>query len=282
MAESWKIDEVQRNVHVLRFPRAKEWWMLLLSDVHWDNIHCDRALIKRHLDQAKDRKAVVTCAGDFFCAMQGRWDKRASKSDLRPELQTENYLDALVDQAAEWLLPYKDILGVWGDGNHETGIVKRHETNIADRLCDRMRSMGSQVRHGGYCGWVRLRFTEPGGRHPEDMLLFYHHGAGADPAVTKGQIEQERMAAWLRGADIVHTGHIHQHTYTRTMSVSLSCANKVVIKPIHWIRSGSYIDSYQAGGYHIERNRGPRPMGGWWVKFSVRNHQIVTEVTATE
>lgn len=282
MAESWKIEEVQRNVHLVRFPRGKEWWVLLLSDVHWDHVHCDRELLQRHMDQAKERKALVTCAGDFFCAMEGKWDKRAQKSELRPEFQVDEYLDALVDHATEWLTPYKDNLAVFGDGNHESSILKRHESSLLERLCARLRDRGSKVKHGGYCGWVRFFFTEPNGRAPEAVSLFYHHGAGQDPAVTKGMIEHERMAAWLRDADIVHTGHIHQHNYTRTVGVSLNQSHQIVQKPIHWLRSGSYKDEYKAGGYHIERNRGPRPMGGWWIKFSVRNHKIVIEITSTE
>lgn len=80
--------------------------LLLLSDVHWDNPHCDRRKFKQALDKAKERGAKVAIFGDFFCAMQGKYDKRSSKIAIRPEHQTGNYLDSLVDTAAERLPPH--------------------------------------------------------------------------------------------------------------------------------------------------------------------------------
>ena len=69
-----------------------ELWILLTSDWHWDNPKCDRKTLKRHLDQAKERNAKIIITGDLFCAMQGKYDKRSNKSSLRPEHQTDNYL----------------------------------------------------------------------------------------------------------------------------------------------------------------------------------------------
>ena len=39
-------------------------YYLLISDLHWDNPHCDRALLKRHLDLALERNAVIMVFGD--------------------------------------------------------------------------------------------------------------------------------------------------------------------------------------------------------------------------
>ena len=281
---SWEVIEKHRNVHVVKCAEAMEWWALLLTDVHWDNPKCERGLLTRHLDEAKARNAAVISAGDFFCAMQGKWDKRASKVDLRPEHQTDDYLDSLVDTATDWLEPYRDVLAVFGDGNHEKSIQKRHETNLTERLCARLRDRGSKVKRGGYGGWVRFEIQEANGRRGGSRNLFYHHGAGMDPAVTKGLIEHERMAAWLDGADVVLTGHIHQLNYTRTRRVSLDNADNVVKRTVHWLRAGSYKDDYADGaaGHHVERNRGPRPLGGWWVRFYVRDHKIHLVVAPTE
>jgi predicted phosphodiesterase len=282
---SWMAENVSRNVQVVKYPRGKEWWAFLATDVHWDNPRCERALFQKHLKEAKDRKACVIIAGDFFCAMQGKWDKRASKSALRPELaEKDEYLDALVDQATDWLEPFKDNLCVMGDGNHETSIKARHETDLLERLCARLRDRGSQVRHGGFSGWVRWMFNEPGGRVLESRKLFYHHGSGADPAVTKGQIEQERMASWVRGADVILLGHVHQDHYTKMRTVTLSQSNQIVKDTVHWLRAGTYQDDYGTGeaGYFAEKNRGPRPLGGWWLRFYLRNHQLKLEVTSAE
>ncbi|MGI9160890.1 MAG: hypothetical protein ACR2K1_14175, partial [Saprospiraceae bacterium] len=83
---------------------------LLLSDLHIDNPKCDRALLIRHLDQAKKNGCPIMIFGDLFCAMQGKYDKRANKSALRPEHQVNNYLDALIDTTADFFAPYKDLI----------------------------------------------------------------------------------------------------------------------------------------------------------------------------
>ena len=114
---SWNFRESYRNVHVIDISLpyvGSEQWVLLQTDCHWDNPHCDREMMQKHLDLALERNAPVIDAGDFFCAMQGKYDKRSSKKDLRPEHATGNYLDSLVNTAAEWLEPYKEILTVRG------------------------------------------------------------------------------------------------------------------------------------------------------------------------
>lgn len=118
----WDFKQISRNVHVIEihFPKVgDEQWVLLQSDVHWDNPKCDRAKFKKHLDLALERNAPVIDVGDFFCAMQGKYDKRSNKKDLRPEHATGNYLDSLVETAAKFLDPYKKILTVRAVGNHE-------------------------------------------------------------------------------------------------------------------------------------------------------------------
>ena len=41
--------------------------------------------------------------GDVLCLMQGRYDPRGSKASVRPEHQVDNYLDAVISTAAEFL-----------------------------------------------------------------------------------------------------------------------------------------------------------------------------------
>lgn len=281
---NWKITEVSRNVHTLRLLPAKEWWGLLVTDCHFDNANCRLDLLKKHFDQAKERGAFVISAGDFFCAMQGKFDKRSNKTSLRPEFQRDDYIDALVDEATKWLTPYAANLAVWGDGNHESSIAKLHETRLSERLCARLRDRGSNVKHGGYSGWVRHYLESKGRKCPRGSVdLFYHHGGGQDPAVTKGLIEHERMASWLK-AEVVLTGHIHQQNYTRTRSIELNLNCNIVHCYTHWLRAGTYQESYQDGfgGYHIEKNRGPRPLGGWWVRFYIKNHEVKFDIMPTE
>ncbi|NBW22393.1 MAG: hypothetical protein EBR82_82030, partial [Caulobacteraceae bacterium] len=92
----------------------------LISDLHWDNPKCDRALLKKDLDEAVERNALIIVNGDFFCLMQGKGDPRRSKDDIRPEHNKGNYLQAVVEDAVDWFSPYKNNLALIGYGNHET------------------------------------------------------------------------------------------------------------------------------------------------------------------
>lgn len=78
---------------------------LLMSDLHWDNPHCDRALLKKDLEAAKKGGHDIFINGDFFCAMQGKYDGRRSKSEIRPEHNSSHYLDLLVSTAIDWFEP---------------------------------------------------------------------------------------------------------------------------------------------------------------------------------
>lgn len=269
----WSFVERARNVHKLsiNLPHVgDEQYVLLQSDVHNDNPHCDRERLIAHLDEAKERDAPVLDNGDWFCAMQGKWDKRANKNDLRPEHQRADYLDALVSTSADLLKPYRDILTLRGRGNHETSIEKRHETNLTDRLVERLRVMGSKdVRTGGYSGFVvfEIQFNHTA-RKP--LKLFYHHGYGGGGPVTRGTIQTARQAAFLADADMVWTGHTHDHWTMPIQRVRLNqdCTVIEQTRQEH-IRTAGYKNEYADGygGWHIERGGAPKPIGAAWLRF---------------
>jgi hypothetical protein len=271
-ARAWTIEERARNIHKIRIdlPRVgDECWILLQSDVHWDHPTCDRSTLKRHLDQAKERDALILDAGDFFCAMQSRFDKRSGKSDIRAEHLSSRYTDALVDTAAEYLKPYANNLGVRGMGNHETAILKKLETNITERLVEQLRVKGSPTIHrGGYSGYVVFEVDVNGRR--QAIKLHYHHGSGGGGAVTRGVIQTNRQAVYLADADIVWNGHTHDHWIVVIERVRLSHDVKTVerVRQVH-VRTAGYKDEYADGhgGYHIETWKPPKPVGAAWLRI---------------
>jgi hypothetical protein len=127
---------------------------LLMSDLHWDNPKCDRDRLKRDLDYAVREGLDIYLNGDTFCAMQGRYDGRRMKSDIREEHNTSTYLDDLVGTGIEWFLPYKDHIRLVGYGNHETSILKNCETDILGRWVEGLNSYGAEIVLGGYGGWI--------------------------------------------------------------------------------------------------------------------------------
>ena len=97
----FKIERILKNVHSLEL---KDYKLAIISDLHWDNPKCDRAKLKDHLDYCKSNKIPILINGDLFCLMQGRGDRRANKSDIRPEHNNTKYLDSVIETAVEWFL----------------------------------------------------------------------------------------------------------------------------------------------------------------------------------
>lgn len=248
------------------YPRQ---WVYVSSDWHWDNPKCDRDRLKADLDRAKRLHAPVLCFGDLFCAMQGKYDSRKSKDDVRDEHQTSHYLDALVDTAAKWLHPYRDIIALVSDGNHETAIRNHHETCLLSRLTDRLRREGSPVIKGGYAGWIYVTVEQSGTKvrgSSASHRIYYHHGSGGGSAVTRGVGEFARLADFI-DADTYICGHVHQRTHVEASRQRLNVYGKPITKPVLYIRTSTFKDEFGTDGWHVEKGRGPRPLGGYWLLF---------------
>jgi hypothetical protein len=270
------IKEQNRNVHRISIDcsKEKEHWFLLSSDHHWDNPDSDREMFLRHLKEAKQKNAYVFMVGDFFCAMQGKYDKRSSKDKLRPEHQTPNYLDSLVSTAADWLMPYRDNIAVIGLGNHETAILKNHETNLIERLVERLNiNEDNKVYMGGYGGYIRLSFhIGDGNRLP--LNIKYYHGSGGGGIVTKGVIQSQRQAQFIPDADIVISGHVHEQYAICYMQERLKDNGDIQLKEQWHLRMPTYKDEYKDGyaGWHIETGKPPKPLGAWWLKVKYERY----------
>jgi len=268
---NWKFREVSRNVHVFDINLQRvgdEQWFLLQSDVHWDNPKCDRKKLKKHLDLAMKRNAPILDFGDFFCAMQGKYDKRSSKKDIRPEHANNNYLDSLVNTASEYLKHYAKLVTVRGVGNHESAIHKNHETDLTERLTERMRANGGIARRGGYSGYIRFHIYN--GKRPNNSLkLWYFHGSGGGGPVTRGVIQTNRQSVYVSDADIIATGHVHESWQVAVQRIRLNQVDQVTHERQTHVKIAGYKEEYVDGygGWHIETGKPPKPTGAWWLRI---------------
>lgn len=270
---AWKIETPEAGVHKVKFDggRYPSMWVLLSADWHWDNPKSRLDCIERDLKLAQKVGAMVISCGDHFCAMQGKYDKRSSKDAIRPEHVDGSYLDRLVETAAEFLMPYKDSMGLITVGNHETAIYNRHETCLTSRLVERLRAAGSPCRRGGYNGWLMFNSNYQGKSTGEGYRLYYHHGSGGDSPVTQGTIAMSRVSQFV-DADCILSGHLH----TRNMSVvareKLTSGGSRRVYDTTLVRVSTYKDEYSPlNGWHIEKGKGPRPTTNpsYWMRLSL-------------
>jgi predicted phosphodiesterase len=259
---TYQIERTNEQVLTVRHTITPDWTQryLLISDVHFDSPYCDRKLLTKLLDQARDSNAGVICVGDWFDAMGGKNDKRAHKSGIRVDDSRDNYFDCLVDNSFDFLRPYSQLLVMLSNGNHETAILKHQETDLLHRLCRQL-----DIQHMGYTGFIRMMFTrESGGR--SSKRIYFHHGSGGGGPVTKGVTQTNRRAASV-DADIFLSGHIHESWVVENIMVKMNDNGRIFLATQTHIQLPTFKQEYGSDGYHIEKGRPPKPLGGYWLTF---------------
>lgn len=282
----YTVEHKSRNVAIVRVPYITrfEQKFLLTADRHWDNPHSNWEMQARHLDLAKRYKAGVIDIGDFFCAMQGKYDKRSKKDDLRPEHKRTDYLDALVETAEKFFKPYASQFIMIGMGNHETSILEKHETNLTNNLVNRLNHHGGNVYNGGYSGWISFEFVHERQGHVIQKRLWYIHGYGGGGPVTRGVIQTNRKAVYLPDPDIVISGHTHDEWIMPISRTRLTVDNRQYLDEQIHVQIPTYKDEYNDGyeGFHIEKGRPPKPIGAIWMRFFKEDARSPIEVDFTK
>jgi hypothetical protein len=246
--------------------------VLLLSDVHWDNPKCDRKKLKKDLDYAMERDAIILINGDLFCLMQGKFDPRRSKSDIRAEHNSTTYLDDVVDDAIKWFMPYKDNIKLIGRGNHEQAILKTQETDVLVRFA---KGLGIESTVGGYGGFFHIDFCKR-----SNFVIHYYHGAGGGGAVSKGVPHFHKRKAIVQGVDAIWMGHTHDSYEAVSVVQEYNPVKKESkLKNIYDIRTSTYKEEYDKGanGFIIEKlSSPPKHIGGRFIEFKFSRKNGVT------
>jgi Icc-related predicted phosphoesterase len=272
------IERKGRNVQVLRFSVTRNTdyrSLLVLSDIHFDNPKCKRDELKRHLEQAVKKDAAIAIFGDLFCLMQGKYDGRACKGDILPQHNVPNYIDAVIEEAADWFKPYREHLVLVTPGNHETAITSRLETDIIERFCQLMRSSGGVTLAGGYGNFLKIQMQKRNSRFSK--VIYSHHGYGGGGGFSRQTGAFQKYLTQVN-ADIYIAGHIHRKECFPLMRTRLSSSHKPINDTLHFIRTGTYKDEFNDGaaGWANERAMGARPLGGYWLEFAIKEKQGIS------
>ena len=272
------IKPITPSVTVVRItvPSKGEWdgWVLLRSDAHHDNAKCDREMEKRHLDEAVKRNALIMDCGDLFCAMQGKFDPRSSRSALTPEQARRNdYLNCIIDEASTFYAPYAGNWAMMSHGNHETSILNRSGVDLTAFLAERMNTVAM-----GYAGFIRFQFARANGSWQESRIMAFHHGHGVGGAVTRGVIGTARRAVWWPDADVIWSGHCHESWSMVVPQQRLNAQNKVVRRDSLHVATPGYKDEHTSmNGWAVEKGLNPKTLGAAWLRFIVKRDKIRIE-----
>jgi hypothetical protein len=259
----------EKNIHELRVD-GSSFRMGMFSDIHWDNPKCDWNLLKHDLDYCLKNEIPIMFNGDTFCLMQGAYDPRKMKGDIRPEHNNARYFDSIIETAVDFFLPYANLLTVVGYGNHETSIIKRQETDVIQRFVTLLNyKAGSNVMTGGYGGWLIVnQLVKAKSNITQATKIKYFHGSGGGGLVTKGALNLTRAMEMYEGYDVFTMGHIHENSARNDVRDSINFHPTKGYyfnhKQIHSMITGTYKEEYIDGlyGWHVERGAPMKPVGG--------------------
>jgi len=179
----------------------------LLSDIHYDSPLCDRAMLKRDLDNALADNADIWINGDVFDFLLFRDFKRSTPSNQGSF--EDDQIGCIIDDVAEFLTPYaKRIMGI-GVGNHETSVIKYHGIDPIKMLIHKlMDKTGAKIAHLGYTGFIRYSLARGDSRAAGNVYdIWYHHGTGG-AGKSKGILQHNDVASHVT-ADLYWMGHNH-------------------------------------------------------------------------
>lgn len=267
-----KITKIGGNVlqmHDSPTTRNYELKTLHLSDVHFDSKYCDRELLKKHLTENREKGGYTFIYGDIFDVMGCERDPRAKHSDIRPEYLTNgSYLDLIVEDAYEFFKDFPNII-MMSHGNHETNIMKRHDTDVLDRLCYLLRKHGNKTERLGYSGYIWIVIN----RHASAKIAF-HHGYGGNAPRSKGILRSQMDSLTFSDADVIVSGHDHNKLHDNNVSYYLSNKGIIKYKKRDWLKLGSYkrnsINPLE-GGWEVEKGFMPKDIGGYCIDFYFKN-----------
>lgn len=163
-----------------------------------------------------------------------------------------------------------------------SSVLKNNETDLTERLCERMSMMSKcKVYPGGYGGWIKFRTDR--GSHRYALNLKYFHGSGGAALMSFDTLKVRRQAAVMPDADVIVQGHVHKQwvmPLARERLISDKAGMRIRHDVQYHVRVGTYKDEFQDGygGFHVEQGRTPEIIGAIWMKLSL-HHEIVNGET---
>ena len=245
--------------------------ILAQADEHFDNVHAQQDKIRSHMQEAVDNGWPIVKLGDSLCLMGGTGDRRADKSDLRPEHKSGDYIDAVVNDYAQFCSFAAPNIALIAPGNHELSIKTRCETDVIERIAEQWRQIGSPVHVGGIGGWILVRINVTA-TATFMVPIFYHPGHGGG-GMGRGTGHANKRALYLPDAQVVISGHIHEE-WVQTICrdrINLKTARTFIDESTHVV-TGTYKQEYlpHESTWHCKNGRPPKPIGGTWLDLVIR------------
>ena len=268
----YNVIEHDKNLHTIELKttsRTGRVPVLHISDVHFDSKYCKRDVLKRHLNIALERGALINIYGDLFDMMGAKKDPRSVKGDIRPEYNHPDYFNYVIEDAVKFLKPYAENICMVTYGNHETSITYHHESDKLKYLIWELnKDIENKIHLGAYAGYIRYKVVN----HKTSICVFrqyYHHGFGGNARRSKGMLNVDLLLKQHPDADLYVFGHIHQkwakvENITKLIDVS-QAPNIQTVKKVY-LQMASYKDDITNAphGWAIQKGFDTPEIGGYF------------------
>jgi len=198
------------NTFEFDYSKQREFKFFFSSDHHMMSDDFDNDRFQYEFNFAKQQGCYFINGGDWGEFITVR-DKRYRKS--RDICKTEGQINETIDEAVDKFTPYADRILIQSSGNHEMTILANNAIDPTSMLIRDLNRIGNRIdnpiKHGSYSGFILFRFYwgEPGNASVR-YTVYYNHGTGGSPEVSKGTIDAERRK--YIDADLIWTQHIHK------------------------------------------------------------------------
>jgi hypothetical protein len=250
--------------------RTEPGTILFVGDMHADSPYCDRNALRAVLQQAIDRDAAIVLLGDQFDAMGSKNDRRASKAALMQQyVGRDDYINAMLEDVADFLRPYAKNVWLMLTGNHETALTKFHEVDLTRLLAKELRKEGGAVVTPGYQSYIAVRCEKPQAGSGGFLTFgFLTHGSGGSSPVTKGAIGMARRATTYPDASFIVSGHLHTDVMVSHSQYRVSQRGRVFVAKQRHVQVGAWkVEDPTAASWAVEKGMPPTVPSAYWLEF---------------
>jgi len=219
------------NIPVLRVKNdlrlGESYNIFIISDLHIGARDFNEKAFHKSMSRVYDKCNEIIILGDIFDAIFTK-DKRYTPIAIDSKLSVmDDQLNGAIDMAYRILEPYAGKIRLITKGNHEMSITKYSSIDILKLLVGQLNDrLGTDIRVGGYGGYIQYGFAPVKGRVCYYNML-YEHGHGGASTVTKGMIDINRKKVDY-SFDGFFFGHKHSKISDIDTQILLSNTGKVM------------------------------------------------------
>lgn len=213
--------------------------LVVFSDIHLGNRHCDEKLLKKTIESVKDDPRAYWLDMGDGCEWINRRDPRFDPDELPVWLlgELKDLARAQRKKRVSLFRPIGDRCLAMVEGNHERDILHHAERDVYTTVAE---GIGAENVCLGPSGFLRIIFERAKSHSCWTLTLFLTHGWWGGRLMGAGALNLERIAGWV-DADVILAGHDHRRRVFSLQKLAPRKNCEVETKTVYCVSCGSYL-----------------------------------------